>query len=210
MIYLYAVIDEHLDVEGLHGVSDEPLTLVSGGEVRAVAGMVEYAPAVNRETLAAQDQVVRALHDRGAALLPMRFGAAFATTGEAEQALAGQAKGLAERLDRVRSREQMSLRIIGVSAEPASTAKAGTGADYLRQRARPRELTPLLDALAPLTRATKIERARHEGVVTVYQLVDRGAADEYRRTVEMVCPSLAPIIVHVRGPAPCYAFAGFI
>lgn len=209
MIYLYAVIDGHLDVEGLHGVSDEPLTLVSGGDVRAVAGMMQQPPMISRETLAAQDQIVRSLHERGAALLPMRFGAAFATQGEAEQALAGQSKGLAERLDQVRSREQMSLRIMGVSAE-AGSKRAGTGAEYLRQRARPRELTPLLDALAPLTRATKIERARHEGLVTVYQLVDRGAGDEYRRTVETMAPSLAPLTVNVRGPAPCYAFAGVI
>jgi hypothetical protein len=209
VIYLYAVVDAHLDVSGLRGVADEPLTLVPGGQVRAVAGTLDHVPSVSRETLAAQDQIVRALHARGAALLPMRFGAAFAAQRDAEQALAVQSQGLAERLDRVRGREQMSLRITGVRAESPSV-KAATGADYLQQRARPRELTPLLDALATLTRATKIERARHEGLVTVYQLVDRGAGDAYRRTVETVTPGLAPLVVHVGGPAPCYAFAGFI
>jgi hypothetical protein len=71
-------------------------------------------------------------------------------------------------------------------------------------------LAPLLDALAPQARATRIERGKHEGLWTVYQLIDRGSSDRYRRTVESAFGDDRRFTVRISGPAPCYAFAGLI
>jgi hypothetical protein len=79
--------------------------------------------------------------------------------------------------------------------------------EYLRERARPAAIAPLLDALAPVVRATRIERGRTETLVaTVYHLIDRGSSEAYLRLVEGAAPDLDPLRVHGRGPRPCYAF----
>lgn len=221
MIYVYAIVEGLIDVTGIRGVRDEPLTAASMEQVTIVTGTFDEPPAITRESLSAQDHAIRALQDRSAALLPMRFGAAFASLDDVARAVAVHASGLRERLERVRQREQMTLRITshadtrdvdpasaGVPLPDVSTAREGAGAAYLRERARPRELRPLLDAVAPLARATMVERGRSHGVIaTVYHLIDRGSSAQYQRAVESAARDLPGLSVHVSGPAPCYAFS---
>ena len=89
--------------------------------------------------------------------------------------------------------------------------KTGAGARYLAARAAraiPPELTPLLQALRPLQRATRIEPGRRSGVVaTIYQLIDRGSAEAYRASVNRAAPDLPALTLRVTGPSPCYAFS---
>ena len=203
MIYLYAITDGVSDLTGVRGVDDEVLVLLTVAGVHVVAGEIRQAPTLSRDTLSRQDALVRALHDRAAALLPMRFGAAFPSLGDVERALALQEDGLLERLDRVRHREQMTLRVSGLGG--GSSMPAGSGAEYLRQRARPTEVAPLLDAAAALVRATHVEHSKSAGVISVYHLIDRGTSEEYRRVITSADDS-AGMKVHVSGPSPCYAF----
>jgi hypothetical protein len=202
VIYLYAIVDGLGTIADLKGVDREPLTIVEFDDVHVVAGEVPSAPEVTRDVLAAQDAIVRSLHDRAAALLPMRFGSAFASRDAAAQAVAVHAIGLHERLTRVRGKEQMTIRITGLT----ESAAPRSGADYLRDRARPPELAPLFEALAPLASATHVERRHNSGLVTVYQLIERGLHQAYRQTVSDTTATIPASSVRVSGPAPCYAF----
>jgi hypothetical protein len=72
----------------------------------------------------------------------------------------------------------------------------------------PPAIAPLLDALKPFQRVTRVERGRHAGVVaTVYQLIDKGTADAYRRAAADAAATLPAVTVRISGPAPAYAFA---
>ena len=215
ILYLYAVVDGLGDVAGMTGIRAEPLATLTFEATTVVAGWMADAPPVEREHLASQDAVVRALHARAASLLPMRFGSTFATVDAAARAVTTLQSDLQERLERARGRDQMTLRIIGAARDAipltASTTTAMSGTDYLSARsakATPPELVPLLDALKSLQHATRVEAGRHpELVATVYQLIDRGRAHEYRAAVEGVRGSLAGRTVRVTGPSPCYAFS---
>jgi hypothetical protein len=205
VIYVYAIVDDLADVSGVLGIAGESLALASVDDVQVVASSLDTAPAITRETLSAQDRVVRALHDRAAALLPMRFGSWFASLEDTQRAVALHAAGLRDRLDRVRHRDQMTVRV--AFTQQAHAADSGrSGADYLRERARPTELAPLLEPLSTLVRATMVERGRTPGLITVYHLVDRGANVTYREVVERAARETRGLTVHVSGPSPCYAF----
>jgi hypothetical protein len=134
----------------------------------------------------------------------MRFGAAYASHDDASKALTTHADGLRERLRHVRSREQMVLRITGASAARPTVA---SGTDYLRTRARPPEIAPLLDALQPFVQDTIVERgqARHV-IATVYHLIARSTSASYRNAVWASAAQLPQLSVRVAGPMACYAF----
>jgi hypothetical protein len=234
MLYLYALADRLGSVEEIRGVGHEPLVVIDAGPARIVAGQLAAAPACDRATLEAQDRVVRALHDRADALLPMRFGSAADAPAQAIRSVEVIAGGLADRFALVRGREQMTLRVVRAGADveaagesgavpPADTIAAidvagrpvdeplGSGTAYLRARAVrdvPAELLPLVDATRALRRAMRIERGRHDAMVaTIYELVDRGASDAYRDLVRAAAGLRPQLTIHVSGPAPAYAFA---
>jgi hypothetical protein len=206
VIYLYAVTDVRPELAGLHGVGGETVSALTIAGFVLVCGEVNAVPELSAQTLGVQDQLVRYLHNHVSALLPMRFGSAFASRADVDRVIDLQSVSLKERLNQVRHREQMTIRLFG-PAPPASTA--ASGADYLRQRARPAELAPWLDVVEPVVRATTIERSRTPGLIaTVYHLIDRGAGENYRERVHRVhAPGLS---AHISGPSPCYAFASTI
>jgi hypothetical protein len=226
LLYLYALADDLTNVSGLSGLELEPLVLVSLGGAVAVGGWMQRAPSVDRNTLIAQDRLVRELHSRAGALLPMRFGSC---TGDAD-ALARSVETLSpdvrRRLDLVRGRDQMTIRALGAADAAATTTAtgastiadeyglpdmAGPGTRYLAARAIraiPPALAPLLDALKPLQRATRVEAGRHAGLIgTIYQLVDRGSSDAYRRAIDEAARHSPSLTLRVTGPSPAYAFA---
>ncbi|HSF02242.1 MAG TPA: GvpL/GvpF family gas vesicle protein, partial [Solirubrobacterales bacterium] len=128
-----------------------------------------------------------------------------------------------EALELVAGREQMTLRAYGPpaarTADPAvpdaSELPPGPGARYLAARLRdqrraqaPPALAPLRAALAPLVHAERIEEhARPPLIASVYHLIARGGADDYRQALEAVMPALEPLRVASSGPWPPYAFA---
>jgi hypothetical protein len=210
--YLYAIGDEIGAIDDLRGLAEEPLTLLTFAGFHAAASELPQAPALTQASLAAQDRVVRALHARAEALLPMRFGAAFATPADVARAIDVQREGLVDRLQRVRGREQMNVRVLG-SAEATVTpdgveGSIAPGTNYLRERAQPSAVAPLLQAVAPLVRATIVERGRTAGLIaSVYHLIDRGTSDVYREALLAAVREAPALSVHVTGPSPCYAFA---
>jgi hypothetical protein len=217
IVYLYAIADGIESVDGLAGASGENLERVMVDALTVIASYQPQPPPLEASSLTAQDRVVRELHARAAALLPMRFGAAFPAMADAERAIRTQSARLTDRLALVRHRDQMTLRIIAApregrapSAPSAPSAPASSGSEYLRQRAAravPHEIAPLLEALAHLQHGTIVERGRAPGVVaTVYQLIERSTAGDYRRAVETASSAVPWLSVRVSGPSPCSAF----
>ena len=223
-LYLYALAAGLADMGGMRGVAQEPLIVIAAGPAVAVGGWVEHLPAMSRDALVAQDQVVRALHDRAHALLPMRFAPWKSDEAAVVRAVDALGRSLAARLDLVRGRDQMTLRVLdrpGAAAahaapaeEAAETTAAeahGAGARYLSARAArevPASLAAMLEPLRPLTRASRTERGRGSGLVaTVYHLIDRRSDDAYRRAAELAAAGNPALTVRIAGPSPAYAFA---
>lgn len=205
MIYLYALVDRLDDVTAIRGVADERLKVEHLEGLAIVTGEIDRAPSITRDALGAQDRAIRLLHEQAAALLPMRFGVAYASRELAARALAARADYLREQLQRVRHREQMTLRITGTAQRDSGPSVSGTA--YLKMRGTPTEISPILDAVSPYARDSIVERGRVASVLaTVYHLIDRGASADYRQAIERIAPHLSALSVHVTGPSPCYAF----
>jgi Gas vesicle synthesis protein GvpL/GvpF len=214
ILYLYAIA-EGLDwADNLAGVGGETLACLVVDGVDVVVGEIDAAPGVDEVTLARQDQIVRQLHARATALLPMRFGAAFRSDAEMRQALTLRLPALRERLAIVRNAEQMTLRVFGRSAPtpdaPGTQDAPGAGAEYLRARAArvvPAAIVPLLEALRPLARDTRVEPGKTPGMIaTLYQLIDRRTSAAYKAAVTAAAGTRPDLSVRVSGPSPCYAF----
>jgi hypothetical protein len=232
MLYLYALVEGVAALDDVRGAAGEPLQCLTVESLCVVAGELPGLPPIDRAALTAQDRVVRDLHHRAAALLPMRFGTAYPSPDEARRAIATRAPALNDALALVRHREQMTIRILGARGArgaiaspseplgrraplaplaPLAVAPGMTGREYLEGRAAsrmPREIVPLLEALSGVQRATKVEASRTPGLVaTVYQLIDRGASGAYVTQANAAAGLLEGHSLRISGPAPCYAFA---
>ena len=235
IFYLYAITEGVERVDDLVGTRGEPLTCFIHEGIHIVASEIDRAPGVDQASLSCQDQTVRQLHARAAALLPMRFGTAFGSDDEMRRALTLRLPGLRQRLTQVRNAEQMTLRVfsaaggpggLGAQGAPGAPGAAGApgapgaagapgapgaaGVEYLRARAAravPPEIAPLLEALKPIVRETRVEPARTAGVVaTVYHLIDRGTSAGYEGAVRAAASAMPALSIRTSGPAPCYAF----
>lgn len=210
MLYLYAIAAGLGDVADLKGVRGEPLVRFSFREALVVAGEMTAVPAIEAETLKAQDAVVRALHDRSAALLPMRFGMTIPEPAAIHAAVANSR--IVQKLEQVRGREQMTLRILGPDP-PADAAEAqASGTAYLRARATrrspSREMAAFSAAAASIVRGVHVEPIHQHGVHgSVYHLIDRGRSEEYRQMIQAAAAEVPHVRVVITGPSPAYAFA---
>jgi sugar phosphate isomerase/epimerase len=220
MLYVYAVAADLGDVTDLTGVQGEPLMLIPVVDAVAVAGGVDAQPPLDAPALKAQDALVRQLHDRAGALLPMRFG----MTARDADALGRSLEALRDignKLAAVRACEQMTLRVVSVggaeraggaeSAEGAGTA-AASGTEYLKARAERRKASPELAAIAgaaaSLQRDVRIDPANQQGLHgSVYHLIERGRSGEYRAAIDRAAAGLPNVRILISGPSPAYAFA---
>ncbi len=126
ILYVYAIADGLADVGGLVGSGGHALRIVSTEALDAVLEELPDRPPTDRAALEAQDRIVRALHERAAALLPARFGAAFQSLDDLTRAIATGRDRLRAQLEQVRGREQMTLRVLG--------ATGATGASRCERR----------------------------------------------------------------------------
>lgn len=218
VLYLYALVDEEPAGPLGEGIAGEPLRLVPGA-IAAVAGDLPERPTADRETLERQDAVVRRLAGRFGALLPARFGEAFADEHALAVRLEPRAAEVAAALALVRGCVQMTLRVFGepeALADPDPEPAGGPGTRYLaaRQKAGERarslpEIDPLRDALRPLLRAERIERHEDGGplIGTAYHLIPRSQAAAYLDVLEAARARIGGRRVAASGPWPPYAFA---
>ncbi len=225
-LYIYAVAEIGDGADLGDGLAGEALAVVRSGAVAAVIGHMAQAPEPAADTLRAHDDVVRRLAARCRAVLPARFGSLAPDEAALRAALADRAAEYAASLERVRDREQMTVRIFaatGAGTEAARAAEgtsggipasAGPGARYLAARAQEAGasgipgLQALLDRLAPVVAAQIIER--HDAaplVASVYHLVERDSGPRYRDALRAAAEAAPELRVAASGPWPPYAFA---
>ncbi|HET7043082.1 MAG TPA: GvpL/GvpF family gas vesicle protein, partial [Gemmatimonadales bacterium] len=153
ILYLYALVDEEPSGPLGEGIAGEPLRLLPHGKLAAVTGETPKRPRSDRETLERQDAVVRRLAERFGALLPARFGEAFADEAALANRLAPREREVAEALALVRGCVQMTLRVFGdpePPAEPEAAPAGGPGTRYLAARRREIERAHSLPEIEPL------------------------------------------------------------
>jgi hypothetical protein len=219
ILYIYALVDEEPAAPLGEGIAGEPLRLIRHGRILAVAGDLAERPRPETTILKRQDEVVRRLAEIFAALLPARFGEAFATETALVERIGPLREDLAAALALVRGCVQMTLRVFGEPEPAAGGAReedfaAGPGARYLEARRREHErgrslpeIEPLREALRPLLRAERIER--HEAgrlLGTAYHLVPRAETGAYLTALAANKDRLGGRRVAASGPWPPYAF----
>jgi hypothetical protein len=221
-LYVYAIADRGADPGADVGIAGEPLAIVEGRAVAALVGAMDAPPAVGAGALRAHDRVVRRLAERAEAVLPARFGSVAADARTLRAALDDAGEAHAAALDRVRGREQMTLRVLDpgtAAASPgddhaeAGAGDAGPGARYLAERARESGasgipgLRPLLDRLAAHVHAESIERHRVPPLrASVFHLIDRGTSARYLDALRAASADFPEVRVVPSGPWPPYAF----
>jgi hypothetical protein len=226
-LYVYAIAGGALDESLGDGLAGEPLRRLGRGPVWAIAGELPEPPRPDPASLQAHDATVRRLAAQVPRLLPARFGQFLADQKALDAWLAAHARDLAAALDQVAGCVQMTLRVFSGSdlpetmpaLEPEAQAPAvegGPGTRYLELRRRDveqqhalPEIAPLREALRPLLRGERIERATAPGRLraTAYDLIAGGAVAEYSRIVSETAPSLPAFRITASGPWPPYAFA---
>jgi len=225
-LYIYAVAEVADGADLGHGLAGETLEVLRAGPVSAVIGRLARPPEPAAQTLRAHDDVVRRLAARCRAVLPARFGCLAADDGTLRAALADHASEYAASLERVRGREQMTVRVFAAegtgteaaraseAADGADRAAVGPGARYLAARAQQDRaagipgLPALLDRLAPLVAAQIVER--HEAaplLASVYHLVERDSSARYRDALHEAAEAAPELRLVASGPWPPYAFA---
>jgi len=218
LLYLYALVDEDPPGALGEGIAGEPLRLVRHGALAAVVGEIGARPRPSADILQRQDAVVRRLAELFGALLPARFGEAFADETDLAQRLSSHNADLAASLALVRGCVQMTLRVFGDAAAGPETeidGGGGPGTRYLAERRREREqarslpeIDPLREALQPLLRAERIERhAAGRLLGTAYHLVPRAQTGAYLAVLEEARARIGARRVAASGPWPPYAFA---
>jgi hypothetical protein len=184
-----------------------------------VTGETPERPRPGREALERQDAVVRRLAERFGAILPARFGEAFADADALAARLGPREREVAQALALVRGCVQMTLRVFGepeARPEPESDPSGGPGTRYLASRRREierahslPEIEPLREALRPLLRAERMMRHEAAGPLlgTAYHLVLRSKAGAYLAILEAARERIGGRRVAATGPWPPYAFA---
>jgi len=225
VLYVYALADRVGDISDLKGVRGESLVLLHVADLVVVAGEMDGTPALSAATLHAQDALIRTLHARAAALLPMQFGTTQPGEGDLVRLLERR-DDLGSKLEKVCGCDQMTVRVLAATQQERGTmmperqdAQAPNDGDelpgtrYLAARRRgaaaaPPLLQGIAEAAATLSRDVRIEPAQLGGVAgTIYHLIERGRADEYRRVIERAAAAVSGVRVVISGPSPPYAFA---
>ena len=216
MLHLIALLDRAPRRRAvLHGI-DGPVRLVRITPRLYAAAEKRREPApFDERSLRAHDAIVRRLCGAADAVLPARFDVRADSESDLRDALAGRAAELAAAFDRVRGREQMTLRVHPAAgtrapARPARRSRSGPGRRFLERR-REEILVPAIDpvreAVAEIVRAERVETPSTPAfVATVHHLVDRGTARRYARLVTARAGRNGVPPLEVRGPFPPYAF----
>jgi hypothetical protein len=207
-VYALATQPAVLPAKGLDGAPVEAVALdgvdvvVSPVRDNGVSerGVLDHARVVD-ELFAAND-----------AVLPARYGHAFADAAAVEAAVGGRLDALREALERVRGHVEVGLRVTA----PSSTAQRGTassGRDYLAaRRAQLRAAEDLARAIhEPLADAAAAASvnvlATPELLLSAAYLVPRDQLDSFLGLVERTTADHSELAFACTGPWPPYSFA---
>lgn len=229
MIWAYAVrpVDARPLESTAVGVEGAPLWSVTSGHVAAVVSShVDEASMPEREhTILEHASVVEAAHQRGP-VLPVRFGATFASEERLRRAMGAHHDGLVDGLERVAGHVEYGLRVAGTDGvEPKSAADrpgahtATSGRGYLEQvatyaqsvDARAAAATEAAEAIHAVVGGQATDRwlgsTPPAGLLAVIAyLVPCEQAGAFEDAVASVPPQQPPVTVTCTGPWPPYSF----
>ena len=211
MIYVYAVLPANADVPPLRGLDDAAVqSRLAGGLAVAVSEHVAEPPGTP-EALLRHAEVVEALAESGAAVLPAGFGLLYSDEAALEAGVGGHAAELQAALERVRGCAEVGLRVLGPERDAPEAPQRG--GDYLRARlrettGRERLAAELHDALARHARDSTVNTPPGERLLlSAAYLVPRDGVDDFRGEVVKLERSHPELALVCTGPWPPYSFA---
>ena len=208
-------------------MTGEKLHIVTTSRVAAVVGEMRRTPAPTIRNLRRHAAVVESIAARVPAILPARFATMVVDRDELAFILASRGTTLRRRLRALRSRCQMTVRLVSDSesgdgplrsrSRTASRTRlrlangATQGTQYLRQRMAMAAAARAVPRFAPIRTAVqrfvKDERVEKRGdVVTINHLIPRAAVTRYLAAVERAASDNHVRLI-VSGPWAPYAFA---
>jgi hypothetical protein len=182
------------------------------GPVAAIVGPQRRAAASTEQALRQQHAIVLALAAQVDPLLPVRFGTRM-TSDRLEAAIRPSASIIADALEHVRGRCQMTVRLVGPQAVESPASGKTTGTAYLTRRHRefhalPAEAVPVQAAAKALAFDERIQQGRGAFRATLFHLIGRERVEPYRAAVDAALSDLPPPWGGtVSGPWPPFAFA---
>ncbi len=218
-LYVFALIDAAPAGPSGRGLGSALTFRRVAGVFAAVERRADVPP-VEMGSLAAHQRIVERLADRASAILPVRFGTLL-TIEELEESLTDRDEELADALDFVRGRRQMTWRARrargkgrGPKTEDRRVGGEGrrvkSGTEYLL-RARAAAATTASPAfrsvrerIGPLAAAERYQRQTDRLPESFYHLVDYTHMDHYKRAARELLESTSALTMS--GPWAPYAF----
>lgn len=202
--YVVAFTDAQMKRRRVKGRSYDAVPV---GGLFAIGERRPAAPLATDDELRHQHDVVVRIAADASAILPVRFGAM--TTRAALESLPPQAVArLAQGLNEVRGRVQMTIRFIGEPPPAVALTRTGSGRDYLENRraamrpALPRPAADWLRTLRSIAARERLEPGGGSLLATAYHLVDNVHLDRY---IESAAGAEA-VGARLTGPYPPFAF----
>jgi hypothetical protein len=202
--YVVAFTDALMKRRRIKGRSYEVIPL---GGLFAIGERRAGAPLATDDELRHQHDVVVRIAADASAILPVRFGAM--TTIEVLESLPPQAVArLAEGLNEVRGRVQMTIRFVGEPPPAVPPTRAGSGRDYLQNRRAamrpelPRAAADWLRTLRSIAARERLEPGVGSLLATAYHLVDKVHLDRYTKSAA----GAEAVGARLTGPYPPFAF----
>jgi hypothetical protein len=212
MIYLYAILDEPVHLPPLPGLEDATVETREADGLTVAVSEHQAQPDLSNDAVLRHAQVVEALSEAGAAILPARLGVAFADEASLHDAVAGRQAELSAALDRVRGCAEIGLRVLSPEAREQPEGGVG-GGEYMRARLRQathreRLAEALHDALRSHARdSTQRAHAGGRLLLDAAYLVPHAGVDAFAREVRKLEQSHPELALVCTGPWPPYSFA---
>lgn len=209
MILLVGIVDDGVACADL--AAEGARAVVVGNGLAAFVVDVDRAPSLDLDALKTHDRRVR-LAQAAPALLPVRYVDVHDDDKALITSLAPRLKVLRTSLERVRGKEQMTLRVAGAPQMPAAdvvTDPQRPGTSFLAKKQAAQKvadvpaLDPLRDALAEIVVEERVEKAAPPLLASVFHLIPRGQSQPY---IDIVQAAAVDVRIKVSGPFPCWAF----
>jgi hypothetical protein len=209
VLYLYAFAEQPATIPETSGLGGAALAIEDMDGLGAVVSPVDSQDVrPSEEAVLTHGQVVEAVFSVNDAVVPARFGRAYADRDSLLQALSERLDDVRNALSRVRGCVELGLRAI---PPPEPRAAADSGRQYMLDRLHEaRRLARLADDLnAPLTElsraATGVQTSSR--LLSAAYLVPRSQVDEFRGAVRELEKRHPEVTLVCTGPWPPYSFA---
>lgn len=212
MIYLYAIAEELAELPPGPGIAGAPLRRRSVDGLDLVVSELDAAPPeATEEGVLAHARAVESLLPRSGALLPARFGRAFADEAALEDAVRARLAELREALARVRGCVELGVRVVAEerpAATPAASGRAYMEARLAESASAERLARELHEPLAALARSsTHAVGKTPRLLLSAAYLVEPDAIEGFRRRVAELEGAHPELGFACTGPWPPYSFA---